>query len=90
MKTSYDIEHEIAGLQKELEAAREAERGPWPRQVEVYLHGDDNKLYDLGGRIGLREQACSCFSHTLDEIAITLSVQQDGTACIVTVGGVKL
>jgi len=55
--------------------------------VDVYVHGSDDTLWDIGKKIGLTEDAVSMFSHACDEVKLSLLVHEDGKAVIVAVDG---
>jgi type VI protein secretion system component VasF len=82
MRTPEDIQHEINRLGKELTEAREAAKGPWPRRITLYTRRSREAVEEDGHRLGLSPEACSHFKYCLDEVAVALEVQQDGTAKI--------
>jgi hypothetical protein len=86
-RSSRDITHEIGRLQDELLKALADEKGQWPRRTVQYVHGEKEALWDAGEALGLNKEACRKFSHALSEVTLVLTVEKDGTACIVEVNG---
>lgn len=61
------------------EAEKSTDNGPWPKTVVVYLHSSKERMYEHGERMGLKDEALSKFSYALYELAVSISVEKDGS-----------
>ena len=59
---------------------------PWPKDVTLYAHCSRETNWKIGGKIGLKDEALRLFVH-FDEIALTVSVAEDGTVTVLACNG---
>ncbi len=58
------------------------------RYVDVYLHGDKDRMWEIGAGLGLEGEALMMFRHACTEVNIRLAVtMKTGTAEMVAVDG---
>lgn len=66
------------------ETDSEGREAPWPKRIEVFVHGSDDGLYDKAQVLGLAEgDPQRLFSHVLDEYKLLLEVKEDGSARVI-------
>jgi hypothetical protein len=54
--------------------------------ADVYVHGSDESVYEVGEKIGLSGSALDMFSHCADEVKLTFIVsEENGIATIARV-----
>lgn len=57
----------------------------WPKEIVVYVHGDEDSNWDTAKELGLSEEASLNFRHTAYEIGLVVSVTRDGVATLIGV-----
>lgn len=60
-------------------------------RVKVYLHSNKEEMYDIGYKLGMRDEVLHRFQGALYEVEFTLGVNlKTGKAIILEVEGIKL
>lgn len=61
------------------------------REVKVYVHGEEDYLYDKGKSLGLSDQAAANFSRCAYEVELLLTVDMNtGDTSIIGIDGTRL
>lgn len=59
--------------------------------VEVYIHGNKERMWETGEQLGLKGEALSMFSHACDEFELELEVNEvTGEAKVTKIDGRKV